>query len=91
MGRKNPERERLWRKEEDPLIAYVGDYALQAHFRRPFCDHRRELHFALLLKAFSPDARLGQIGARMRCSRCGFHGARIEARYVGRWVGPRTQ
>jgi hypothetical protein len=85
MGGKNPERERVWGADEDPLIAYAENYTLQARCRRPFCEHRRELHFALLAKAFGPDAKLGVIGARMRCSKCGFRGARIEVRYVGRW------
>jgi hypothetical protein len=85
MGGKNPERERLWGNDADALIAYAGNYELAAHCRRPFCTHKRPLHFALLLKAFGPHATLGQAGARMRCSRCGFRGARIEVRYVGRW------
>jgi hypothetical protein len=85
MGGKNPERERLWGKESDPLIAYARDYELAAHCRRPFCTHRRTLHFGLLLKAFGPHATLAQIAVKMRCGECGARGARIEVRYVGRW------
>jgi hypothetical protein len=50
---------------------------------------RNERHVELLLKAFDPDAKLGAIRGRMRCSKCGFRGARIEVRYVGRWGGGR--
>ncbi len=76
---------RYRQNDADPLIAYASHYELAAHCRRPFCTHRRPLHFELLLKAFGPQATLGEIGARMRCSKCGMHGARIEVRYIGRW------
>jgi hypothetical protein len=66
-GGKNPERERLWGADEDPLIAYANNYSLQARCRRPFCDHRRELHLALLLTAFGPgrEARRGRRSAAL--------------------------
>jgi hypothetical protein len=85
MGAKNPERERLWGAQHDPLTAYVHGYEFEAHCRRSSCEHCRPLHIALLLKAFGPDAKLGQVAARLRCSRCGTRGARIQVRYVGRW------
>jgi hypothetical protein len=84
MGGKNPERERLWGAQDDPLVAYLEGYELIALCRRPWCEHRRPLHLALLLKIFGPHATLREVGARMRCSTCDMRGARIEVRYVGR-------
>jgi hypothetical protein len=84
MGSKNPERERLSGSEADSLVAYAEGYELSAHCRRPFCEHTRPMHFALLLKAFGPQATMRQIAQRFRCSRCGLRGGRIEVEYVGR-------
>jgi hypothetical protein len=85
MSGKNPERERLWGNESDPLLAYARDYELTACCRRPFCTHRRPLQIGLLFKAFGHQATIAQVAARMKCSKCGMHGARIEVRYIGRW------
>ena len=46
-------------------------------------EHSRELHIALLLKLLGPEVTLAQVAARLRCSRCGLRGARLEARYRG--------
>lgn len=67
----------------DPLRFYLGCYQLTACCRRPWCEHRRDLHIELLLRLFGADAQLGHIAGRLRCHRCGMRGARIEARYVG--------
>jgi hypothetical protein len=83
VGGKNPERERLWARDTDRLGDYARDYVLEAHCRRPYCEHARVLHYALLLKAFGPDATLAQVRARFRCHKCGMRGSRIVARYLG--------
>jgi hypothetical protein len=67
----------------DVLGLYAKDYALTAQCGRDACEHSRELHIALLLKLFGPDITLAQVAARLRCSRCGMRGARMEARYRG--------
>jgi hypothetical protein len=85
MGGKNPERDRLWGNASDPLLAYARDYELTVCCRRPFCTHRRPLQVGLLFKAFGDQATIAQVAARMKCSKCGMHGARIEVRYIGRW------
>jgi hypothetical protein len=61
----------------------VKDYALTAHCERDACEHARELHIARLLKVLGPEITLAQVAARLRCSRCGMRGARLEARYRG--------
>jgi len=86
MGSVNPEREARRRgRPTDPLRLFARDWTLVAHCRRPGCRHFRELTAGLLLKAYGPDATLAQVAERLRCSECGLHGARIEAKYIGRW------
>ena len=67
----------------DALNLYARYYRLYARCRRPGCEHRRELHVALLLKLFKPESTLGEIASRFRCHRCGMRGARIESEFVG--------
>ena len=67
----------------DALELYTRYYKLFARCRRPYCEHRREIPVALLLKAFNPKMTLGEIGARFRCSKCGMRGARIESEFIG--------
>jgi hypothetical protein len=68
----------------DPLKLFVRGFERFGICRRPGCEHRRELTIGWLLRAFGPDATLGSVVARMRCSKCGSRGTRIEARYMGR-------
>ncbi len=85
MGAVNPEREARRRGgPTDRLKLFVRDFQLFAICRRIGCEHRRELTISLLLRVFGPEATLGTIAARMRCSKCASRGPRIEARYVGR-------
>jgi len=85
MGAINPEREARRRgAASDPLKLFLRDWRLFAVCRRPGCEHRRELAMGLLMRAFGPDAKLGSVAARMRCSQCGSHAAGIAARYIGR-------
>ena len=67
----------------DALELYSRYYLMFARCRRPSCEHRREIPFALLLKAFSPKATLAEVGARFRCHKCGMRGARIESEFIG--------
>jgi hypothetical protein len=86
MGAINPEREarRRGAAAGDPLKLFVQEFQLFAICRRRACEHGRELAIRLLLRAFGPDATLGLAASRMRCSKCGSHGARIEVKYIGR-------
>lgn len=68
---------------EDPLRLYEKHYRLIANCRRPYCEHKRELPVALLIRLFPLETRLGEIAGLLRCSKCGMRGARIRAEYVG--------
>lgn len=85
MGRRKPRLgvEIRMGDPQDPLRLYASHYQLIACCRRPFCEHRRELHTELLIRLFGADALLGSIATRFRCHRCGMRGARIEARFIG--------
>jgi hypothetical protein len=67
----------------DPLRLYEKHYRLVAHCRRPYCEHKRDIPVALLMRLFPPDTTLGEIAPLFRCSKCGLRGARIRAEYVG--------
>jgi len=73
----------LWGSRSDALRLYAKHYKLFAKCRRPYCEHRRELHVPLLLMIFDPDTTLEEVGARFRCYKCNLRGARIESEYVG--------
>jgi hypothetical protein len=82
-GGRRPGPDARWGTPTDVLGLYAKDYALRVHCERDACEHSRELHVALLLKMLGPDITLAQVAARLRCSRCGQRGARLEARYRG--------
>ena len=47
----------------DALELYNPYYKLIARYRRPYCEHRREIPMALLAKAFNPKITLREISA----------------------------
>jgi hypothetical protein len=82
MGNRRPERDARWIcLPTDPLELYAKNYALNARCRR--CKHSRELDVARLLEVLGPKVTMERVGARLRCSRCGLRGARIEPKYRG--------
>ena len=83
MGTRRAGRDIHWGAPADPLRLYTKHYRLFAKCRRPFCEHRRELHVPLLLIIFEPDTTLAEIGTRFRCFKCQLRGARIESEYIG--------
>jgi|SRR5581483_10331413 len=66
----------------DRLRVYEKDYRLIANWRRPYCEHKRDLRVSLLLRLFPSDTTIGEI-AGLLLGRCGMRGARIRAEFVG--------
>ena len=85
MGAVNPERVAGRRGQPtDPLRRFTRGWELTARCRRVGCAHQRSLIVSLLIKAFGANSTLSDVAQRLRCSKCGMRGARIQARYLGR-------
>src|SRR5690606_29035308 len=89
MASRNPERDRRFGTDADPLAKYLHDYSLVASCQGPGCIHSRKLSVAQMLRWLGTEATVGDMRRRLRCSRCGQRAPAITAVWTGKRGGER--